>query len=148
MHPVPLGPVAAAAVTPVLADLLGYQFEVAPMLLAVISCVIVRVYKGATAKTRQGWVVDISISLLTVLFTVVMVITARPGPLLAAVLGTGMGAIGAGLIAYAEKRARAALGEVDASPIANAARAVRTSYPVPADDPDHIPGLTKLDQHP
>lgn len=149
MHPVPHGTVTAAAVTPVLADLLGYQFEVAPMLLAIVSCVIVRVYKGAKAKSREGWVVDVSISLLAVLFTVVFIITLRPNLLLAAVLGTGLGAIGAGLIAYAEKRARAALGEVDALPAANAGRALRKSYPVPSEpDPDSIPGLAELDKHP
>ena len=152
MHPVPHGTVTAAAVTPVLADLLGYQFEVAPMLLAIISCVIVRVYKGAKAKTREGWVVDVAISLLSVLFTVAMIITLRPGLLLAAVLGTGLGAIGAGLIAYAEKRARQALGEEldrTLTPAAIAGRSVRRAYPVPSDqDPNLIPGLTELDKHP
>ena len=96
--------------TPVVADLLGYKFEMAPMILAVAACVVVRIYKGAKGKTREGWVVDISITVLSIMLTVALIITARPGLLMALIYGTGLGAIGAGLISYAEKKARDALG--------------------------------------
>jgi len=98
--------VAAAALTPLTKDLLGYPFEVAPMIAAVLSCWVVRLYYGARARSKEGWLVDVSITMLTSLFTVGAVLMMRPSPFPALILGTGIGAIGAGLIRIAEKKAR------------------------------------------
>jgi tetrahydromethanopterin S-methyltransferase subunit E len=129
MRALPPGATPAAAVTPVLADLAGYQFEVAPMLLAVLACIVVRIYKGAKSKTHEGWVVDVSITVLSVLFTVALIITARPGVLMALIYGTGLGAIGAGLIYFAEKKTRDALGAATSDdPVARTGRLLRKAH--------------------
>jgi hypothetical protein len=104
MRPGAAGAAATAIVVPATGDLFGFPFEIAPMVMAVTACLIVRIYKGAKAKSHEGWIVDLSITLLTMLFTVAFVIGLRPNPILAASLGTGMGAIGAGLIRIAEKK--------------------------------------------
>lgn len=97
---------AAATVGPVIWSLLGYQFEAAAMLAGLLSCLTVRVYMGATARTRQGVVVDAAITILALLFTAGAIASQRPTPFFALLTGTGLGALGAGIIKMAVRYVR------------------------------------------
>ncbi|WP_242095407.1 hypothetical protein [Sphingomonas sp. CROZ-RG-20F-R02-07] len=146
-----LGAAAAGVVTPAMGDLAGYQFEWAPMVMGVSSCVIVRVYMGLADKSREGWLADLAITALTVLFTVGIVISSRPSLLMALVLGTGLGAIGAGLIGIAEKKTSAVLGEETADDVTGGevGRSLRRGFrkPVNTRPPDdQIAALIQLDR--
>lgn len=76
------------------------------MLAGLISCATVRIYIGATAKTRQGVVVDAAITTLTLLFTAGAIASQRPSPFFALLTGTGLGALGAGIIKIAVRYVR------------------------------------------
>lgn len=69
--------------------------------------------RGVADKSREGWLADLAITALSMLFTVGIIVTSRPNLLMALFLGTGLGAIGAGLIRLAEKKTSAVLGEDD-----------------------------------
>ena len=76
------------------------------MVAALSACLIVRVYLGFRGGARQEIVVNLSITCLTLLFSSGIVVTLRPSPFYAIIIGTGIGALGASLIKIAEKKAR------------------------------------------
>ncbi|WP_230771141.1 hypothetical protein [Sphingomonas sp. Leaf4] len=86
---------------PVIWAFLGYPFEAGSMIAALCACVAVRFYVTQSDRKAHRWSVDIPVSALTLLFTAGMVISQRPEPLWALMMGTGIGALGAGIIKIA-----------------------------------------------
>jgi hypothetical protein len=84
---------------PVVWHLLGYAFEAGSMIAALCACVAARVY--VTFKTHKvpRWALDVPVMVLVSMFTAATVAAWRPTPLIALMVGTGFGAIGAGVIA-------------------------------------------------
>lgn len=102
-------PIAAAAAervgtphAPVVWDMLGYQFEAGSMIAALCACLAVRFYVAGQAAEHR-WTLDVPVSALALMFTAGMVVTARPAPLVALLFGTGLGAVGAGIIKVAKR---------------------------------------------
>jgi NaMN:DMB phosphoribosyltransferase len=73
------------------------------MLAGLASCFVVRVYMIATPATRKGWLVEVAVTALSLMFTAGAIVTQRPAPFFALLLGTGLGALGAGIIRIAVK---------------------------------------------
>ena len=105
-------PVAAAAVardtgatvptsSPVIWHFAGYPFEAGSMIAALCACIAVRFYVAQTDRQKYRWTVDASVTVLALLFTAGAVMQLRPDPALALIYGTGLGALGAGIIAIA-----------------------------------------------
>ncbi|WP_227876643.1 hypothetical protein [Sphingomonas paucimobilis] len=105
-------PVAAAAVardagatvatsSPVIWHFAGYPFEAGSMIAALCACIAVRFYIAQTDRQKYRWTVDASVTVLALLFTAGAVMQLRPDPALALIYGTGLGALGAGIIAIA-----------------------------------------------
>lgn len=80
---------------------LGYPFEAGSMIAALCACLAVRFYVSQTERKAHRWSLDIPVSILSLLFTAGMVISQRPEPLWALMMGTGIGALGAGIISIA-----------------------------------------------
>jgi hypothetical protein len=85
---------------------LGYPFEAGSMIAGLCACLAVRFYVSQTDRVAHRWTVDVPVSALTLMFTAGAIASQRPGPLMALMLGTGMGAIGAGIINIAMKWVR------------------------------------------
>lgn len=96
---------------PTVWHLLGYPFEAGSMIAALCACVAVRFYVVQHSSGANRWLLDIPVSLLTLMFTAGIIVTMRPQPLTALLFGTGLGAIGAGLIRIAKKHVDRVLGE-------------------------------------
>ena len=97
---------------PVVWHVLGYYFEAGSMIAAICACVAVRFYVVQHASgSASRWVLDVPVSALTLMFTAAFVIALRPEPLSALLIGTGLGAIGAGLIRIAKRHVDRFLGE-------------------------------------
>lgn len=107
-----LVPVAAAAIArdkgatvatsePVVWHALGYPFEAGSMIAALCACAAVRFYVVQTAREQHRWTIDMPVTMLALMFTAGAVITRRPAPLEALLTGTGIGALGAGIITIA-----------------------------------------------
>jgi len=124
-------PIAAAAVTttaggnavmppaPTVWHVLGYPFEAGSMIAALCACAAVRFYVVQKEYRQHRWTLDAPISLLTLMFTASAVIRVRPDPAMALIYGTGLGILGAGIIAIAKKnvdRVLGALGLTDTTP--------------------------------
>lgn len=123
-------PVAAAAVAadrgsalvataPVVWSVLGNQFEAGSMIAALCACLAVRFYVSAQEGRVHRWSLDLPVSALALMFTAGAVVSRRPEPLSALLLGTGIGVLGAGIIAIAKKYVDRWLGplmEPDAAP--------------------------------
>ncbi len=104
-------PVAAAAATiskgatmtgPVVWHALGYPFEAGSMIAALCACIAVRFYVVQHGAGANRWLLDIPVSALALMFTAGIIVTARPAPLTALLFGTGVGALGAGIIKIAK----------------------------------------------
>ncbi|WP_112383581.1 hypothetical protein [Sphingomonas carotinifaciens] len=111
-------PLAAAAVAsdkgattatsvPVIWHFAGYPFEAGSMIAALCACIAVRFYVAQTDRQQHRWTVDAPVTVLAVLFTAGAVIRLRPDPALALVYGTGLGALGVGIITIALNFVRA-----------------------------------------
>lgn len=105
-------PVAAGAVAadkgatvettqPLVWHVLGYPFEVGSMIAAVCACIAVRFYVVQRERKNHRWTLDLPVSTLSVMFSAAAIIQARPDPLVALIYGTGLGALGAGIITFA-----------------------------------------------
>jgi hypothetical protein len=92
---------AGGAAVPVVWTFLGYQFEAASMIAGLCACVTVRVWVSLTDKSRQGIAIDATVTSLTLLFTAGVIIQRRPEPFYALLYGTGIAALGAGIIKLA-----------------------------------------------
>lgn len=80
---------------------LGYPFEAGSMIAALCACVAVRFYVSHKDRAAYRWQVDAPVSALALMFTAAAVMRLRPDPAVALFLGTGFGALGAGIIAAA-----------------------------------------------
>jgi hypothetical protein len=109
-------PSAVVEARPTLWRVLGYEFEAAGMIAAVLACVAVRVHLGSRER-QYRWVLDAPVSALALMFTIAIVAEQRPEPLPALMTGTGIGAIGAGLIRLAERWGERLLGGGSAPPV-------------------------------
>lgn len=105
-------PVAAAAIAsdkgavvtkegPLIWFFVGYPFELGSMIAAVCACLAVRFYVVQTGREQHRWTVDLPVTLLVVMFSAAGVIRLRPDPAMALMIGTGFGALGAGIIVIA-----------------------------------------------
>jgi hypothetical protein len=84
---------------PVIWHLLGYPFEAGSMIAGLCACVAARVYITVKAHKVPRWALDLPVMALVAMFTAASVAAWRPVPLIALIMGTGFGAIGAGVIA-------------------------------------------------
>jgi hypothetical protein len=91
----------AAAVQPVVLDLLGYQFEAASMFSGLSACAMVRLWISLTDRSKPGLAIDLTVTGISLLFTAGWIVLQRPAPFYALLAGTGFGALGAGIIAIA-----------------------------------------------
>lgn len=105
-------PVAAAAIAsdkgattatsvPLIWHFAGYPFEAGSMIAAICACIAVRFYVAQTDRQQHRWTVDAPVTVLALLFTAGAVIRLRPDPALALMFGTGLGALGVGIITIA-----------------------------------------------
>lgn len=115
---------AVMAAQPTVWIVLGYPFEAGSMIAALCACLAVRFYVGQTDGAH--WSLKVPVLALALMFTAGGVITLRPTPLIALLLGTGLGAVGAGIIAYAKRWVDRWLGPLagDAPPAAAPAPAM------------------------
>jgi hypothetical protein len=81
--------------------LLGYPFEAGSMIAALCACLMVRFYVVQTGRDQHRWTVDVPVTALVMMFSAAAVIRMRPDPALALFIGTGLGALGAGIISIA-----------------------------------------------
>lgn len=89
-----------AHVKPVLGSVAGYEFELGPMIAGLIMCFAVRLYVSFT-DAEHRWSVDASVTLIALAFTAAIIQQTRPIPLVALIWGTGLGALGVGIIRMA-----------------------------------------------
>lgn len=90
-------------VQPVLWAALGYQFEAASMIAGLSACLMVRIWVSLNGRsaTLWTWGVDLTVTVIAMLFTAGWIALQRPAPFYALLSGTGFGALGAGIIALA-----------------------------------------------
>lgn len=79
----------------------GYPFEAGSMIAAICACLAVRLYVAQKERADHRWNIDLPVSALTLMTTATAVIRLRPDPALALIDGTGIGALGVGLITIA-----------------------------------------------
>lgn len=91
---------------------LGYPFEAGSMIAALCACLAVRFWAVQKDFVRHRWSLDIPVAALALMFTAGAVIAVRPTPLVALLLGTGLGVLGAGIIAIAKKYVDRWLGDL------------------------------------
>lgn len=107
---------AMVTVQPTVWHVLGYGFQAGPMIAALVACFAVRFYVVQKDYPTHRWSLDVPISALVMMFTAAAVIRLQPDPIVALMYGTGLGVLGAGIIALAKKyveRALAAMGLSD-----------------------------------
>lgn len=90
-----------ATSVPVVWHALGYPFEAGSMIAALCACLAVRFYVVQTDRAQHRWTLDVPVHLLTMMFTAGLIIARRPEPIEALLTGTGIGALGAGIITFA-----------------------------------------------
>ncbi|SDA14868.1 hypothetical protein [Sphingomonas sp. NFR15] len=105
----------AAMSEPTIWSVLGYQFEAGSMIAALCACFAVRFWAVQKDYARHRWSLDIPVAALALMFTAAAVISVRPSPLVALLLGTGLGVLGAGIIAIAKKYVDRWLGGITGS---------------------------------
>ncbi len=79
----------------------GYPFEAGSMIAAICACIAVRLYVAQKDRAQYRWNIDFPVSALTIMTTAMAVVRLRPDPGLALIYGTGIGALGVGLITIA-----------------------------------------------
>ena len=87
------------------------------MIAALCACIAVRFYVVQTDRQQHRWTVDAPVTVLALLFTAGSVMRLRPDPALALIYGTGLGALGAGIIAIALNFVRSKLPGTDQPPV-------------------------------
>ena len=109
MSPVRLIWGASAAVTgtlfsqqPVVWWIAGYPFPAGPMVVCICAVIITRVVIGLQAKGKAQWALDLSITALCLLITVLWVQAHQLDMLAAGITGIGIAAIGASIIGMAK----------------------------------------------
>lgn len=93
--------VAIAAIEPLKWYPLGYTVEAGSLIAGLAACACVRVWFSRIGPTHH-WTVDLPVSILTLLFTAGAIAKLRPDPVVALLIGTGLGAVGAGIIKRAQ----------------------------------------------
>ncbi|WP_419808397.1 hypothetical protein [Sphingomonas sp.] len=86
---------------PLIWQFVGYPFEAGPMIATLCACLAVRFYVQQTGREEHRWTVDLPVTCLVLMFSAAAVIRLRPDPALALMIGTGLGALGAGIISIA-----------------------------------------------
>ena len=81
------------------------------MIAALCACVAVRFYIVQHETGPNRWLLDVPVSSIALMFAAGIVVTFRPQPLTALIYGTGMGALGAGLIRIAKNKVDRMFGE-------------------------------------
>lgn len=79
----------------------GYLFEAGSMIAATCACIAVRFYVAQKDRAQHRLNIDLPVSALTLMTTATAVIRLRPDPALVLIYGTGIGALGVGLITIA-----------------------------------------------
>lgn len=87
---------------PVIWWILGYPFPAGPMVVCVCAVIITRIVIGLQAKSRGQWALDLAITALCLLVTVLWVGEHRLNLLAAGVTGIGIAGVGAGIIGVAK----------------------------------------------
>lgn len=80
----------------------GYPFVAGPMVICILAVIITRVVIGLQAQGRKQWALDVAITLLCTLVTVLWVQAHRLELLAAGITGIGIGAAGATIISFAK----------------------------------------------
>jgi hypothetical protein len=93
----------AMVTAPTIWIVLGYPFEAGSMIAALTACFAVRFWAVQKDYAHHRWSLDVPVAALALMFTAAAVISVRPSPLVALLLGTGLGVLGAGIIAIAKK---------------------------------------------
>lgn len=103
----------AVAREPVIWWIVGYPFPAGPMVVCMLAVIITRLVIGLQAEGRAQWALDIAITALCLLVTVLWVQAHQLDLLAAGITGIGVGAAGAGVIGFAKSavmgRAKAAI---------------------------------------
>ena len=98
---------------PVIWWIAGYPFAAGPMVVCILAVIITRVVIGLQAQGRAQWALDIAITLLCLLVSVLWVQAHQLDLLAAGITGIGIGVTGVGLIGFAKSavmgRAKAAI---------------------------------------
>lgn len=89
---------------PVVWWIAGYPFPAGPMVVCMMAVIITRVVIGLQAKGRAQWALDVAITALCLLVSVLWVQAHQLQLLAAGITGIGIGAIGAGLIGFAKSK--------------------------------------------
>lgn len=99
----------AAKAAPVQWDWLGYQFEAAGMVAALLGCILARLWHGSAQAARKEfrWQLDLPITAMTLATAVALILKVSPEPWLGLLYGAGVGVIGEGLFKLAERMMRA-----------------------------------------
>ena len=83
---------------PVVWWIAGYPFPAGPMVVCICAVIITRVVIGLQAKGKAQWALDIAITALCLLVTVLWVQAHQLDMLAAGITGIGIAAVGAGII--------------------------------------------------
>ena len=92
----------AVAREPVVWWIVGYPFPAGPMVVCILAVIITRLVIGLQAHTKGQWALDIAISALCLLVSVLWVQAHQLDLLAAGITGIGIGATGAGIIGFAK----------------------------------------------
>lgn len=102
----------AVAREPVVWWIVGYPFPAGPMVVCILAVIITRLVIGLQAHTKGQWALDVAITALCLLVSVLWVQAHQLDLLKAGITGIGIGASGAGVIGFAKSavagRAKAA----------------------------------------
>ncbi len=80
----------------------GEPFHAAPMIVCICAVIITRVVIGLQAKGKAQWTLDLAITALCLLVTVLWVQAHELDMLAAGITGIGIAAVGAGIIGMAK----------------------------------------------
>jgi len=92
----------AVAREPVVWWIVGYPFPAGPTVVCILAVIITRVVIGLQARTKGQWALDLAISALCLLVSVLWVQAHQLDLLAAGITGIGVGGIGVGIIGFAK----------------------------------------------
>lgn len=94
---------------PVVWHFLGFPFEAASMVATLFGCLAARYWIGAAQAIRKEhrWSLDMPVSAMALATSAGVMMSMRPAPLYALLIGAGVGVIGEGIFKLAERQARA-----------------------------------------